>query len=442
MKRILIGTIGLLCLLNGALAATIYVPQDYPNIGAAVSAASSGDEIIVSPGVYPPFGIDKRVTVRSTFDGSDWSIVENTIVRTSSQTGNLVLVQSAFVVDGAIIRGFTLTRDPVTLPPPNTSISARGIECGGADVTIEYCIIENCYVQSRPGDPPQPGSAIRGIEGTIQNNVIRNCRSDNGQGIVSLCNGLIRNNIIYANFSAALAICPADIVNNTMTTGVSVAGARSVVNNIFWSAGDFFAYTGPPPRNCIIKGYTGEGTDIITDDPKFIDPANGDFRLQVDSPAIDAGITTDGVKNADIRGVQRGLKGVAPERGDGSRVDIGAHEFLPRPIAVWLPNGGPDEIFSGDLLQVAWDMEPATAGDTIDLQLFDGETMVKDFGFFFSGTGAAESTVKLPYGLPTADTYLIAGISVTSPTLSGMTPAMTILERENAAPSSHWLGYR
>jgi hypothetical protein len=171
MKRILVGMAGLLALMEGALGATIHVPQDYPNIGAAVSAASSGDEIVVSPGVYPPFGIDKRVTVRSTFDGSDWSLVENTIVRTSSQEGNLVLVQSAFVVDGAIIRGFTLTRDPVSLPPPpNTSISARGIECGGADVTIEYCIIENCVALARSGDPPSLGAAIRGIEGTIQNN--------------------------------------------------------------------------------------------------------------------------------------------------------------------------------------------------------------------------------------------------------------------------------
>jgi hypothetical protein len=50
-------------------------------------------------------------------------------------------------------------------------------------------------------------------------------------------------------------------------------------------------------------------------------------------------------------------------------------------------NGGSDEVYSGDFLQVAWDMEPATAGDTIDLQLFDGETMVKDFGFFFRDGG-------------------------------------------------------
>ena len=35
-----------------ALAATIYVPDDYPTIQQAIQAAADGDRVLVRPGVY------------------------------------------------------------------------------------------------------------------------------------------------------------------------------------------------------------------------------------------------------------------------------------------------------------------------------------------------------------------------------------------------------
>jgi hypothetical protein len=59
------------------------------------------------------------------------------------------------------------------------------------------------------------------------------------------------------------------------------------------------------------------GTNYITSDPLYADPANGDFTLQSGSPAIDAGIDLGFPYNLDMNGTQR------PQ---GGSWDMGAYE--------------------------------------------------------------------------------------------------------------------
>jgi predicted outer membrane repeat protein len=62
-------------------------------------------------------------------------------------------------------------------------------------------------------------------------------------------------------------------------------------------------------------GYPGDGN--IDLDPLFVDPAAGDFRLEMASPCIDTG-TSDGALETDI---------ILIPRPQGAEVDIGAYEF-------------------------------------------------------------------------------------------------------------------
>lgn len=78
------------------------------------------------------------------------------------------------------------------------------------------------------------------------------------------------------------------------------------------------------------------GNGCLAADPKFVDPANGNFRLQPNSPCVNAGLNADWmtsnaidpvtgkrVKVLDLAGVPRLY---------GSNVDIGCYE-------VWFPKG-------------------------------------------------------------------------------------------------------
>jgi hypothetical protein len=77
---------------------------------------------------------------------------------------------------------------------------------------------------------------------------------------------------------------------------------------------------------CTTPWQTGEGN--ITNEPSFVDWANGDLRLRYGSPCIDAGtnLTASGI-TTDILGTPRPLDG----NWDGTNAfDIGAYEYDPQ----------------------------------------------------------------------------------------------------------------
>lgn len=409
-------------------AATFQVPQDFKKIGDALAVAHDGDEVVVSPGTYQEYlAITGKVTLRSTFDGKDWSIIENTRIQ-----GQISINTS--ISGPAHVKGFRIGFDPISLPP-EFYVQMGGIVCNNT-AEIEYCIIENCQHQGGTAGGAQPGYALFGVKGLIQNNIIRNNRADFG-GSMCYCEGTIRNNLIYNDNGYEVGIrvfgYNTQFVNNTVYSlnGISFSSDAPVIDNdIFWVYSTSSLYFGIDPRcfprNCLIKNYTGPGRNIITTNPRFADQGHGDFRLTFYSPCINAGLTTTATPTTDILGFAR-----------GTECDIGAYEYTSVPVLVWLPNND-TKVYTGEGVSIAWKLEVRSAGTVIDLQLYSGTTKIVDLGNFSNATGTGIVTLNLPKTLA-AGTYRIKGVGVQDNMLMAQSASFSI-DARNAA--GHWAIYR
>jgi hypothetical protein len=108
-----------------------------------------------------------------------------------------------------------------------------------------------------------------------------------------------------------------------------------VVNSITWNTLIEAVYVDTASTMTIIYSITDTpapypGIGNLNTDPRFVAPLSNDFRLQHNSPAIDAG-WSDATPEVDIRGNPRVDHPLVPDTGGGpyTYYDIGAHESDP-----------------------------------------------------------------------------------------------------------------
>ncbi|UCC63942.1 MAG: right-handed parallel beta-helix repeat-containing protein [Anaerolineae bacterium] len=160
---------------------------------------------------------------------------------------------------------------------------------------------------------------------TLVNNVMaRNRAGSNGGGIYIdfYSTPAITNNTIVANSLEGIFMFNSPsptVVNNIVVT--HAYGIRGVPLTIALDYNDVWA--------CSTACYSGvsPGPHDISADPRFVDPANGDYHLRHDSPAIDTG-TDAGAPATDVDDEPRPLDGDL----DGAAItDMGSDEFSPHP---------------------------------------------------------------------------------------------------------------
>ncbi len=364
-------------------AATLYVDADggadtngglsrekaKASIQAAIDASRDGDLILVNDGSYEPITTDnKRIEIRSV-NGPEATVIDASLLWPGGITNRCATLGEFASDTNSVLSGFCLTNGITamygggsfggTLTNCVLSGNTVGIYGGGSyggalyDCVLSgnkavagggsaYGTLYNCILIGNMADNHGGGS----YRATLNNCVLSgNTAGLNGGGAhggsandASLNNCVLSGNTAnYGGgaYGASLNNC---VLNGNKAKNYGGGADEATLNNcIVW--GNSAGWQHPAVRNsncqycCLDETVAGAGN--IFEDPLFVAPANGDYRLKSGSPCIDAGwIPWREDLDTDLDGNPRWV---------GAQIDMGAYEYQqnsapspePRPPTTW-----------------------------------------------------------------------------------------------------------
>jgi hypothetical protein len=394
----------------------------------AVDAAKPGETVWVSNGVYRTGGrpihdavsnrvaITKAVTVQSV-NGPSETVIQGDML----QPGRCV-----YMTNGATLAGFVLSNS-IAWPPPSTlSLTCvdgdgAGVWCADRSAVVSNCVIRGNTATGRGGGAYR-GTLIRcsvlennvhGFGGGVSDatlidcEVARNMCGAGGRGAGAYTSRLIRcriwGNFDWMNFYPGGATVESELDTCLLWGNSDLDGAYGCVGGTARSTTFIQQSVGhssgmPPPvlHNCILTQplhpieaaltncstpESEPGAGNVTGDPRFVDAAHGDYRLQPASPCIDAGSNALMSAGTDLDGVSR------PRDGDGdgtATVDMGCYERVTTAwkLVVSSPFGSPQPLAGTNYFDDGATVLAAVAGSPSEL----GSTQYVCAGWFGAGS--------------------------------------------------------
>ncbi len=414
----------------------IHVPGDYASVQAGIDAAMAGDTILVAEGDYTE---NLRLFGNMTLRGAG---MDKTILRGQIQCAS---------GDFSTIEGFYVTAEGASGYSPDVGISASG----------DTLVVKNNLVEGF-------GSGIGlGSENimTVTGNIVR----QNGIGIELFEVGpwvVLSNNLILNNSDSGITLfsyASPRIMHNTIVgngfgsaydmggAGISVGPFNSEViqNNILVSnhggINSMQDSNSSNQHNLIwgnVDNYVGDaivGQGDLSVDPRFVDAPAKDYRLQADSPAIDAGLDV-GISTDFLKQERSG----APDMGAyeyvaaGPTADLIISEVLANPLDealgefVELYNPTDTAIDAAGLVIDDGDSKDSVGAYSV------GSTLVPAGGYaVILDPGYVHLAVK--YDIPVEAVLLTVGTATIGSGLSTSDPIM--LERDGVVISSYSLPF-
>ncbi|NLF62496.1 MAG: hypothetical protein GX574_15255, partial [Lentisphaerae bacterium] len=245
----------------------------------AVMAAHDGETILVRPGCYAPINTGKKSLIIRSVNGAKATIIDGGGIQRCATLGDGwsedstllegFTLQNGFAEDGGGASGGRLNRCIIS------SNTAEGNGGGAYKCRLTNCVLNRNYARYNSG-----GGAY---DCQLSNcTLVGNAAGDEGGGI-SQCEAT--NCIVWDNSAAQAA-------------------------NYSDSQLRYSCTAAPLPKG-------DESGNNISDSPHFVDTVNGDFRLRIGSPCINAGDSNCDSGNEDLAGNLR-LAGID--------IDIGAYE--------------------------------------------------------------------------------------------------------------------
>ncbi|TAJ11711.1 T9SS C-terminal target domain-containing protein [Marinilabiliaceae bacterium JC017] len=338
------------------------------DLNEALNQAVTGDQIWVAAGTYKPTTDDDRtisfelkhgVKLYGGFAGNETSLEQrNWYVNQTILSGDIgikddVNDNSIHVVVCQLVEGEEAWLDGFILEKGNAvkwkynQHHGGGLLHDGGNLIINYCWFRINYANQDGGALYCNGHDLKCYASVF---------SENKAGRYG---GAIRIN------QGTSVLSGVTVVNNSSDYyGGGIYGENTNVDNsIIYSnkaqVSDYNIGNCEVAYSCVEDEITGEGN--ITDDPVFIDAANGDFRLNYQSPCINAGMN-DSIPS----GILTDFKG--NDRLAGDVVDMGVFEGGVLTPVNLLP--APQKVIKGELfgneVTFKWSWEPENEVPSVD----------------------------------------------------------------------------
>lgn len=296
------------------------------NIQMAVHRAREGDTVLVADGFYE---IDKQIVINKSITLKSANGPATTTINANGKCRVIALNST----DGPItLDGFTVTGGYADYG------WAHG---GGIAASGEHSIlISNCIISDNEAPASGGGINIVGSKETTASIAVINCIIWNNRAGVH--GGGIHIGI-WKGANNPIIIKNCTIVGNrdgAKGSGLSLVKDRDiVVENIKVMNSIIYGNQGNELRDvgreivivnsCLRNAPIGR--ENVKSNPKFVNPDEGDFRLRLNSPCIDAGSNDHVTHTNDLAGNTRIMD--ADQDGEAV-VDMGAYEYVVIPVDI------------------------------------------------------------------------------------------------------------